>query len=71
MYMPWSPELPDLHARGWRPLQRVHPARPPHSPSEPDPDSPGDNAWENDLTDEDVPDPAEREPAAHELRLDP
>ncbi len=33
--------------------------------------SPGDRAWENDLTEEDIPDPAEREPAAHDLEMDP
>jgi hypothetical protein len=69
MQMPWSPGLPDLLARGWHTM-RVDPPRAPRPGFEPDPDSPGDSAWENDLTEEDVPDPAEREPAAHELRLD-
>ncbi len=38
---------------------------------EPDSQSPGDGAWENDLTEEDTPDPAEREASAHDLNLDP
>jgi hypothetical protein len=43
----------------------------PNVPSPGDNRSPDDGAWENDLTEEDIPDPAEREPAAHELELDP
>jgi hypothetical protein len=39
-------------------------------PAAPDNNSPGDRAWENDLTEEDVPDPAEREPSSHDLELD-
>jgi len=39
-------------------------------PGAPDNDSPGDRAWENVLTDEDVPDPAEREPSSHDVELD-
>jgi hypothetical protein len=30
-----------------------------------------DRAWENQLTEEDMPSPEEREEAAHELTLDP
>ena len=37
----------------------------------PDNQSPKDGAWENDLTEEDIPDPAEREPSSHDLNLDP
>jgi hypothetical protein len=30
-----------------------------------------DSAWENDLTEEDMPSPEQREETAHDLRLDP
>ena len=33
--------------------------------------SPGDQAWQNELTDETMPPPADREDAAETLRLDP
>lgn len=38
---------------------------------QPDSESPGDRAWQNDLTEEDMPDPVEREDEAHEITLDP
>jgi hypothetical protein len=41
------------------------------TPTPPENRSPGDGAWANDLTEEDLPDPAERDDVAHDLRLDP
>ncbi|HMD01433.1 MAG TPA: hypothetical protein VKG44_00580 [Candidatus Baltobacteraceae bacterium] len=36
-----------------------------------DTDSPGDRAWQNDLTEEDMPSPEEREDESADLQLDP
>ncbi|MBC5809332.1 MAG: hypothetical protein GIW95_00515 [Candidatus Eremiobacteraeota bacterium] len=42
-----------------------------HRPDPPKSGSPKDGAWQNELTEEDMPSPAQREDVAHGQRLDP